>query len=338
MSLLRYTGRRLLLMVIVMLGVLIVTFFISHMIPGNPVAANLGQAALNNPEIVARYEQRWGLDKSLPEQFLLYIRNLLQGDLGTSIRTKQPVTDDLARYFPATVEMATFAAVLSLIFGMSFGIISAARRNSALDQSLRAVSLIGISMPAFWLALLLLYLFYLRLGVSPGSGRLGLQFIGYTPRTGFIVIDSLLAGDFALLRDALAHMLLPSVVLAASTMGLMTRTVRSSTLDEMGRDYLRTARAKGLNERQVMTDHAMKNGLIPSVTMFGLSYSSLLGGTVLVETIFDYPGLGWYAYHSATTLDYPAIIGGTLLIALINCVMTLVVDLVYALIDPRIRY
>jgi peptide/nickel transport system permease protein len=325
-------------MVIVMAGVLIITFFISHMVPGDPLVANLGQSAMSNPDIVAKYEQRWGLDKSLPEQFFLYVRNLFQGDMGTSIRTKQPVGTDLARYFPATIEMATLAAIISVVLGMLFGVLGAAKRNSALDQILRMVSLAGISLPAFWLALLLLYLFYFHLGAAPGSGRVGLNYIGYNARTGFIIIDSLLAGDFAMLKDALAHIILPAVVLAAGAMGLMTRTVRSSMLNVMGQDYLRTARAKGLNERRVITAHAVKNGLIPSVTMFGLTYGSLLGGTVLVETIFDYPGLGWYAYHSAATLDFPAIMGGTLLIALINCVMTLVIDLIYALIDPRIRY
>ncbi|NLZ38215.1 MAG: ABC transporter permease [Firmicutes bacterium] len=338
MNMLNYIGRRLLLMAIVMAGVVVITFTISHMVPGDPLVANLGQSAMSNPEIVAAYEEKWGLNKPLPEQFILYVRNMFKGDLGTSIRTKRPVLYDLSVYFPATVEMATLATFISVVFGMLFGVISAARRNKAADQVLRAVSLVGISIPAFWLALLMLYVFYFRLNIAPGSGRLSLAFLSYKSETGFLILDAIKNGNMALLKDVLSHIAMPSIVLAASTMGLMTRTVRSSMLDVMGQDYLRTARAKGLTERQVIMNHALKNGLIPSVTMFGLSYGSLLGGTVLVETIFDYPGLGWYAYQSATTLDYPAIMGVTLVIALINCVMSLLIDIIYAFIDPRVRY
>lgn len=338
MNMLKYIGRRLILMLIVLAGVTVITFIISRSVPGDPLVAHLGQSAMSNPEIVAAYEAKWGLDKSMGEQFILFIKNMFHGDLGTSIRTKQAVTADLAVYFPATVEMATMATLMSVILGMLFGVVSAARRNKFSDQTLRAVALVGISIPAFWLALLLLYFFYFKMDVAPGSGRLGMQYLGYKSETGFLVIDAIKNGDMALLKDALAHLIMPSITLAAATMGLMTRTVRSSMLDVMSQDYLRTARAKGLSERQVVTDHALKNGLIPSVTMFGLSYGSLLGGTVLVETIFDYPGLGWYAYQSATTLDYPAIMGVTLVIAVINCVMSLIVDIVYAFIDPRIRY
>jgi len=338
MGMLRYILRRLLMMVIVLFGVLVITFAITRLVPGDPLVANLGQSAMSNPEIVAAYEAKWGLDKPDAEQFFIYLKNLLHGDMGTSIRTRNAVEKDLAQYFPATIELATLATLLSVILGLLFGVASAAKRNKPLDHTLRAFSLIGISIPAFWLALLLLYLFYYKLGIAPGSGRVGVNYLGFESKTGFLIIDSIIAGDTAMLKDALAHMVLPSIVLAASTMGLLTRTVRSSMLDVMNQDYLRTARAKGLGEGRVLTDHALKNGLIPSVTMFGLSYGSLLGGTVLVETIFDYPGLGWYAYRSATTLDIPAIIGVTLLIAVINCVMSLVIDVIYAAIDPRIRY
>lgn len=338
MGMLKYIGRRLLLMLIVLAGVVVITFAISHSIPGDPLVAHLGQSAMSNPEIVAAYEAKWGLDKSLFEQFIMYVSNLFHGDLGTSIRTKQAVVADLAVYFPATIEMATLATLMSVVLGLLFGVVSAAKRNKPTDQVLRAISLVGISIPAFWLALLMLYFFYFKLNIAPGSGRLGMDFLGYQSATGFLFIDAIKTGNMALFKDAFAHIIMPAIVLAAATMGLMTRTVRRSMLDVMSQDYLRTARAKGLSERQVVTDHALKNGLIPSVTMFGLSYGSLLGGTVLVETIFDYPGLGWYAYQSATTLDYPAIMGVTLVIAVINCVMSLIVDIVYALIDPRIRY
>ena len=338
MRLLKYAGRRFLLMLIVLFGVILITFTISHMVPGDPLVANLGQGALNNPEIIKTYEQKWGLDKPLAQQFFIYMANVFHGDLGVSIRSKQPVRGDLARFFPATIEMATIATILSVLFGMGFGVVSAARRNSAIDQSMRAVSLVGISLPMFWLALLLLYLFYFKLGVLPGSGKASLTYLSNKSNGGFLILGSLFSGNMPMFKDAFAHVALPAVTLSASTMGVLTRTVRSSMLDTMGQDYMRTARAKGLSKNRALTGHAVKNGLIPSVTMFGLTYGSLLGGTVIVETIFDYPGLGWYAYHSAITLDYPAIMGCTLVIAVINCVMSLLVDIIYALVDPRIQY
>jgi peptide/nickel transport system permease protein len=338
MGLLKYIGRRLLLMVIVLFGVSIITFAITRFVPGDPLVANLGQSAMNNPEIIAAYEAKWGLDKPIPVQYIDYMKNLLHGDMGTSIRTKHPVMTDLAQYFPATVELATLATLISIVCGLVFGVVSAAKKGKLPDQIFRAISLIGISVPAFWLALLCMYFFYLKLGIAPGSGRLGINYTGVELNTGLLIVDSIMKGDMAMLKDALAHMIMPGIVLAASTMGIITRTVRSSMLDVMGQDYLRTARAKGLSEFRVIKGHALKNALIPSVTMFGLSYGSLLGGTVLVETIFDYPGLGWYAYRSAVTLDFPAIMGVTLVIAMINTIMNLIVDVVYAMVDPRIRY
>lgn len=196
----------------------------------------------------------------------------------------------------------------------------------------------GISIPAFWLSILCLYVFYLKLGVVAGSGRISSEYLGTVFPSGFLIVDSIVMGDMDLLKDVLNHLLLPSFVLAAATMGILTRTVRSSMLEVMQQDYLRTAKAKGLSEGRILRHHVLKNGLIPSVTMFGLSYGSLLGGTVLVETIFSYPGIGLYAYNAATNLDFPAIMGTTIFIAAVNVLMNFIVDIVYALIDPRIRY
>lgn len=338
MNMLKFIGRRVLLMVVVMLGISVITFCVSHFVPGDPLVANLGQSAMSDPKIVAAYEAKWGLDKPAYVQYFSYMKNLLHGDMGTSIRTKQPVLQDLAKYMPATFEMATLATVISIVFGLLFGMLSAARHNRMTDHVLRVVSLMGISIPAFWLSILCLYLFYLKLGILPGSGRVGSDWLGAIFPTGFLLWDAVTCGEPTLFWDALAHLVLPSFVLAASTMGILTRTVRSSMLEVLQQDYLRTARAKGLSERRIMVHHAMKNGLIPSVTMFGLCYGSLLGGTVLVETIFNYPGIGLYAYKAATTLDFPAIMGTTLLIAAINVFMNFFVDILYALIDPRIRY
>lgn len=338
MNMFKYIVRRLLLMIIVLIGISTITFCVSHLVPGDPLVTNLGQSAMSDPEIVAAYREKWGLDQPLIVQYCDYMLNLLHGDMGTSIRTKQAVTADLAQYFPATFEMATLATLISILFGLIFGLISAANHNKFSDQLLRVVSLMGISVPAFWLSILCLYVFYLKLGIVPGSGRVGNEWVGASFPTGFLLFDAITHGEPSLFWDALKHLIMPSLVLAASTTGILTRTVRSSMLEAMQQDYLRTARAKGLTKRYVLVHHVMKNGLIPSVTMFGLSYGSLLGGTVLVETIFAYPGIGLYAYKAATTLDFPAIMGTTIVVAAINVVMNFIVDIVYALIDPRIRY
>ena len=338
MNMLKYILRRLVLMIVVMLGISVITFCISHYVPGDPLVANLGQTAMSDPEIVAAYEEKWGLNDPLPVQYFNYMKNLLHGDMGTSIRTQQPVVSDLAQYIPATFEMATLATIISIVFGLLFGLLSAARHNKLPDHILRVFSLMGISIPAFWLSILCLYFLYLRLGIVPGSGRVSSEWLGAQFPTGFLIFDAITHGEPDLLKDALSHLILPSFVLAASTMGILTRTVRSSMLEVMQQDYLRTAKAKGLSEGRILRHHVLKNGLIPSVTMFGLSYGSLLGGTVLVETIFSYPGIGLYAYKAAQTLDFPAIMGTTLFIAAVNVLMNFIVDIVYALIDPRIRY
>jgi len=338
MNMFKYIARRLVLMLVVMFGISVITFCISHLVPGDPLVANLGQTAMSDPEIVAAYEAKWGLNDPLPVQYINYMKNLFHGDMGTSIRTKQPVLSDLAQYIPATFEMATLATVFSIVFGLIFGLISAARHNKWPDHLLRVISLMGISIPAFWLSILCLYVFYLKLGVVPGSGRVGSEWLGAQFPTGFLILDAITHGEPSLLKDALRHLILPSFVLSAATMGILTRTVRSSMLEAMQQDYLRTAKAKGLSEGRILVHHVLKNGLIPSVTMFGLSYGSLLGGTVLVETIFAYPGIGLYAYKAASTLDFPAIMGTTLFIAAVNVIMNFIVDIIYALIDPRIRY
>lgn len=338
MSFFKYILRRLVLMIIVIFGITVITFIISHLVPGDPLAANLGQSAMSDPEIVAAYEAKWGLDKPIYLQFIDYLSGLVHGDMGTSIRTGQPVLKDLIKYIPATFEMATLTIILCILLSLTFGILSAAHHNKIWDHLFRIISLIGISIPVFWLAILCLYFFYLKLHLLPGSGRVGTEWLGAQFPTGFLLFDAIMAGEPSLFFDALRHMILPSVVLAAATLGILTRTVRSSMLEVMDQDFIRTAKSKGLTSLQVLKGHVLRNGLIPSVTMFGLSYGSLLGGTVLVETIFSYPGIGLYAYKSVTTLDFPAIMGTTLLIAVINVFMNFIVDILYVVIDPRIHY
>ena len=270
-------------------------------------------------------------------KYILYIKNLLHLDLGTSIRTNKPVLDELARCYPATIELALFAIILAAVLGILFGVISAIKRNSILDQVVRALSVTGVSIPSFWFALLVLYFFYYKLHIFPGPGRLSNSFSAPATVTGMYVIDSLIEGNPAKALDALQHLILPGLVLAAFTMGLITRTTRSNLLDVMSTDYIRTARAKGLSRVGLIVRHALGNALIPVLTVIGLGLGNLLGGMVLVETIFNWPGVGQFAYESVLSVDYPSIIGVALLIALNYMVINTVVDILYGVIDPRVR-
>ncbi len=337
MERLKFIGKRLIYLVVMLFGVATLVFILTKMIPGDPTVANLSQRALNDPEVVAAYRVKYGLDQPVFVQYILYIKNLLHLDLGTSIRTNKPVLDELARCYPATIELALFAIILAALFGILFGVISAIKRNSILDQVVRALSVTGVSIPSFWFALLVLYFFYYKLHIFPGPGRLSNSFSAPATVTGMYVIDSLIEGNPAKALDALQHLILPGLVLAAFTMGLITRTTRSNLLDVMSTDYIRTARAKGLSRVGLIVRHALGNALIPVLTVIGLGLGNLLGGMVLVETIFNWPGVGQFAYESVLSVDYPSIIGVALLIALNYMVINTVVDILYGVIDPRVR-
>ena len=337
MERLKFIGKRLIYLVVMLFGVATLVFILTKMIPGDPTVANLSQRALNDPEVVAAYRAKYGLDQPVFVQYILYIKNLLHLDLGTSIRTNKPVLDELARCYPATIELALFAIILAALLGILFGVISAIKRNSILDQMVRALSVTGVSIPSFWFALLVLYFFYYKLHIFPGPGRLSNSFSAPATVTGMYVIDSLIEGNPAKALDALQHLILPGLVLAAFTMGLITRTTRSNLLDVMSTDYIRTARAKGLNRVGLIVRHALGNALIPVLTVIGLGLGNLLGGMVLVETIFNWPGVGQFAYESVLSVDYPSIIGVALLIALNYMVINTVVDILYGVIDPRVR-
>ena len=334
---LRYIARRLVLMVVLMLGVSFLVFLISHLVPSNPIAANLSQTAMNDPEVVAAFEAKWGLDKPLFVQYIIYLKNLLQGDLGTSIRTGQPVLKDLMRYYPATIELSLCAMIVAIIVGVIFGVLSAVFRDKPIDQLLRAISVSGVSIPSFWFALLVLFIFFYTLGWFPGPGRIGARTSIPTTGTGLYILDAIFTGNFELLKDSISHIMLPSCVLGFFTMGLITRQTRSNLLEVMSMDYIRTARAKGMSEKRVVIKHALNNALIPVITVAGMGFCNLLGGMVFVEKIFAWPGIGQYAYLSATTLDFPAICGVSLLIALNYVVVNLFIDILYSIIDPRIR-
>lgn len=337
MERLKFIGKRLIYLVVMLFGVATLVFILTKMIPGDPTVANLSQRALNDPEVVAAYRAKYGLDQPVFVQYILYIKNLLHLDLGTSIRTNKPVLDELARCYPATIELALFAIILAALLGILFGVISAIKRNSILDQMVRALSVTGVSIPSFWFALLVLYFFYYKLHIFPGPGRLSNNFSAPATVTGMYVIDSLIEGNPAKALDALQHLILPGLVLAAFTMGLITRTTRSNLLDVMSTDYIRTARAKGLSRVGLIVRHALGNALIPVLTVIGLGLGNLLGGMVLVETIFNWPGVGQFAYESVLSVDYPSIIGVALLIALNYMVINTVVDILYGVIDPRVR-
>ena len=337
MEQLKFIGKRLLYLLVMLLGVATLVFILTKCIPGDPTVANLSQRALNDPEIVAAYRAKYGLDKPYIVQYFLYMWNLLHFDLGTSIRTNNPVLDELLRCYPATIELALLAIIIAAVLGILFGVISAIRRNSVLDQGVRAVSVTGVSIPSFWFALLMLYFFYYKLHIFPGPGRLSNTFSPPATVTGMYVIDSLLEGSPAKALDALSHLFLPALVLAMFTMGLITRTTRSNLLDVMSTDYIRTARAKGLGRAKLITRHALGNALIPVLTVIGLGLGNLLGGMVLVETIFNWPGVGQFAYQSVMSADYPSIIGVALLIALNYMIINTIVDILYGLIDPRVR-
>lgn len=334
----RYLIRRLLFMFIMLLGVSVMVFLISHLVPSNPVAANLSQTALNDPEVVAAYEAKWGLDKPLYEQYAIYASNLLKGDFGTSIRTGRPVLDDLKQYFPATLELSIFAMMIAIVFGVSFGILSAIFQNKPIDQILRAISVSGVSLPSFWFALLVMSIFSGTLKWFPSGGRIDPRVFNPTGGTGLYVLDAISWGDWGMVADSLAHIFLPALVLGFFTMGLITRQTRSNLLEVMSMDYIRTARSKGMKESRVVVKHALNNALIPVITVSGMGFCNLLGGMVFVEKIFSWPGIGQYAYLSATTLDFPAICGVSLLIAATYVMINLIIDILYGVIDPRIRY
>ena len=333
----KFIGKRLIYLVIMLFGVATLVFILTKLIPGDPVTANLSQRALNDPQIIAAYKAKHGLDQPVIVQYVLYLKNLLQFDLGTSIRTNNPVLSELARCYPATIELALFSIILATVFGILFGIISAVKPNSIIDQIVRAISVTGVSIPSFWFALLVLFFFYYKLKIAPGPGRLSNMFSAPANVTGFYVLDSLIEGDIPKALDAFKHLILPGCVLAAFTMGLITRTTRSNLLDVLSTDYIRTAKAKGLSKAALIFKHALGNALIPVLTVIGLGLGNLLGGMVLVETIFNWPGVGQFAYASVMSADYPSIIGVAILIALNYMVINTVVDILYGVIDPRVR-
>ena len=331
-----YLIRRLLLSLLVLLLVTLVTFILAHSIPGDPLAAVVNERVAK-PEIVEQYRKKFGLDKPLPVQYALYLRNLTRGDFGLSLTTQRPVAKDLATFFPATLELGLAALLFAVVAGLPLGVIAALRHNRAPDHLARGVSLFGASVPVFYLALVSIFVLSYKLHLLPFSGRLDPGRVPPAHITGMYTVDALLAGRLDLFGEALRYLIQPAIVLGAFTMGTVTRMVRSSLLDVMNQDYIRTARAKGLAESRVVWLHALRNALIPTITVLGLTVGGLLGGAVLTETTFSWPGLGRYAVEAAGRLDYPVILSVTLISAVIYVTVNLIVDLLYTVLDPRIR-
>jgi peptide/nickel transport system permease protein len=334
---LRFLLRRGAALVLLAIGITLVVFVLTQLVPSNAVATNLGEQAAADPAAVAAFKAHYGLDKPLPVRYGLYLKHLAQGDLGQSSLTHDAVTHDLAQFIPATAELALYSIVIAAFFGITFGVIAALRRNRPTDHVLRVVSLGGISMPTFWIALVALYLGFFRLGWFPGAERLDPGVLPPPHKTGLYTVDALLAGQWGLFVQALHHLVLPALVLAAFSVGLLTRYTRSAVLEVVGNDYVRAARAKGLPERVVVTRYILRAALPSVVTVLGLVFANVLTGAVLVEKIFSWPGIGQYAYQAAVNLDVPAIAGVSLFVAVVYITVNFIVDVLYGVIDPRIR-
>lgn len=330
-----YIIRRLLSLIPTLLGVSIIVFLFLRMIPGDPALALAGEHATDAN--VERIREEFGLNKPLHEQYLTYMGKVLRGDLGRSVFNKRYVSDELRARFPATLELSVCALMVAMIVGVPAGIISATKRNSIFDNAAMVGSLLGISMPIFWLGLMLNWFFAVRLGWLPSVTRLD-SGIELQRITNLIIVDSILTGNAHALINGIKHLILPAVALGTIPMAIIARMTRSAMLEVLEQDYVRTARAKGLAERVVTMRHALKNALLPVITILGLQVGLLLSGAVLTETIFAWPGIGRWLYLSILARDYPIVQGMALFIAMLFLLVNLLVDLSYALVDPRIRY
>jgi peptide/nickel transport system permease protein len=333
----RFIARRLAAAVLLCLGATLVSFLLVQVVPANPVVANLSDQSSNNPAAIAAFRHQWGLDQPLPVQYYDYLRNVVHGNLGVSEQTHRPVLKDLEEFVPATIELAIPAMLLAGLLGVALGTVAAVRHGRMSDHAIRVTSLLGLSTPPFWLALIALYVFFFKLGWFPSGNRLNPILTAPPKTTGLYTIDAMLHGQWSVARDALSHLVLPVCVLAVYVVGLLSRFTRSSVLEVLHNDYVRTAHAKGVPAHVVLFRHTLRAALVPVITVGGLAFGSLLSGAVLVENIFSWPGVGQYAYNSAINLDLPAIMGVSLLVAIVYVAVNLIVDILYGIIDPRIR-
>ncbi|MET1250156.1 ABC transporter permease [Sporolactobacillus sp. STCC-11] len=322
-------------LILVLFGVTLITFLLSHVIPGDPASLIAGQHA--SSATVHRIRAQLGLNQPIWIQYTDYIRQLLVGDFGTSIRTQNPVLSDLENYFPATLELVIAAFVFAIALGIPLGILSAVKKGTFWDQLTRVFSIGGVSIPVFFSGLLVILIFYGYLNWLPSGGRISTDINTPTHITGFYILDSLLSGDSIALKSSLNHIILPAMVLSYAQLAIITRQVRASMLEEIGKEYIRTAVANGIHGRFLLVNYALRNALIPTITVIGTSFGSLLGGAVVTETIFGWPGMGKYVVDSITYLDFPAIMGFTFFISIGYVLINLVVDLLYYALNPQLR-
>ncbi|MCG1019612.1 MULTISPECIES: ABC transporter permease subunit [Burkholderiaceae] len=332
----RFVLRRLGMVIPTFIGITLLAFALIHLIPGDPIEVMMGERGVD-PQMHAEALHRLGLDEPLPLQYLHYVGRALHGNLGTSLITNTSVMDEFVARFPATLELSVCAMAFALLFGLPAGVAAALRRGSWLDHTVMGTALTGYSMPIFWWGLLLIMLFSVTLGWTPVSGRIAVEYdIPYT--TGFMLIDSLLSTDEGAFKSAVSHLILPAVVLGTIPLAVVARMTRSSMLEVLREDYIRTARAKGLSPVRIVLVHALRNALIPVVTVIGLQVGTLLAGAVLTETLFSWPGIGKWLIDAISRRDYPVVQGGILMIATLVILVNLLVDLLYGVLNPRIRH
>lgn len=330
----RYIAKRLFQLLFILFGVSIVVFLMLRLIPGDPAHLLLGEFA--TPEELASLRQQLGLDQSQLVQYSIYLKNILRGDFGHSLRTGAPVANEIFPRLMATVELSLAAMLIATLFGILAGVISAVRQYSIFDYLSMFLALLGVSMPIFWLGLMLMYLLAVKVQLLPMMGRLSMG-LEVTQISGLILVDALLAGQWSILFDALTHLLLPAFTLSTIPMAIVARITRSSMLEVLRQDYVRTARAKGMTEFVVIVRHALRNAFLPILTVLGINFGLLLGGAVLTETIFSWPGLGRYVVDSLMGRDYNAVQGCILIFAVLMALINLTVDILYMVLDPRIR-
>jgi peptide/nickel transport system permease protein len=329
-------GRLALSLTFTFLGLLLVTFLIGRVVPIDPVLAAVGDRAPH--DVYEQMKIELGLDKPLWQQFLIYLGAVVRGDFGKSVLTANPVLVDIARVFPATLELATLATLLGVALGVPMGVAAAVRRGRLVDHAIRLLGLVGYSVPVFWLGLVGLLVFYARLDLVAGPGRLDVFYDGLVePRTGVILIDSALAGEWDVFRNALSHLILPASILGYFSLAYVARMTRSFMIEQLSQEYVTTARVKGLSETRVIWRHALGNTAVPLVTVIALSYANLLEGSVLTETVFAWPGLGFYITNSLLNADMNAVLGGTIVVGSVFIALNLLSDLLYRVLDPRAR-
>ena len=333
---LRFLFTRLSLIIPTFFGMTLLAFFLIRLVPGDPIETLAGERGIDAARHAVLLKQ-YGLDQPVLVQYGHYIGRVLQGDLGKSLITQEPVLHEFAALFPATVELALCAIVLALLVGIPAGILAAVKRNSFLDHGVMGISLTGYSMPIFWWGLLLILLFSVKLDLTPVSGRIAVEYY-IEPTTGFLLIDSLLSDDKGAFWSTVSHLILPTIVLATNPLAVIARMTRSAMLEVMGEDYIRTARAKGLTSLRVVAVHALRNAMIPVITVVGLQVGVLFTGAILTETIFSWPGVGKWLIEAISRRDYPVLQGGMLLLGMLVMAVNLLVDITYGIINPRIRH